>query len=210
MTPFALGGNKGGIPAATVFDDAALGGIINVDQAEAFAVALGPLKVVQERPDDISLDRHTLAYNLGNSLNVLPQIFYALLVVYVPASVQVVIEGSATFGDNQSYWAVLAVNARQDVGEAIWEDLPAHFSVSYTGDAPNRFIAIGMPRLYNYRIGINAIPHEHTRIVVDAEEVNGDGDDGKIIFKYRWRSHSHIGKKIVRVTPTKKWIEEPA
>ncbi len=48
-----MGSNERGVPAATVLDNAALGGIINVDQAEALAVALGPLKVVQEGPDDL-------------------------------------------------------------------------------------------------------------------------------------------------------------
>gem|GEM_PF-6153923 len=124
-----MGGDEGGVPAATVFDDAALCGIINVDQAEALAVALGPLKVVQKGPDDVALDGHILAYDLGNGLNVPLQVVYTLLVVNVAVAVPVIVESGATFGDNQGFWGVLVVNARQDVGEAIREDLPAHCSV---------------------------------------------------------------------------------
>ena len=44
------------VPEAAVLDNAALRGIIHVDQAEAFAIALGPLKVIQEGPDNVALD----------------------------------------------------------------------------------------------------------------------------------------------------------
>ncbi len=91
---FALGGNERGVPAAAVFDDAALGGIINVDQAEALAVALGPLKVVQEGPDDVAFDGHALAYDLGDGLDVRAQVVYTLLIVNVVVAVPVIVEGS--------------------------------------------------------------------------------------------------------------------
>ncbi len=89
---FALGGNEGGVPATTVFDDAALGGIINVDQAEALAESLGPLKVVQEGPDDVTLDWHTLAHDLGDGPYVRTQVVYTLLVVNVVVAVPVIVE----------------------------------------------------------------------------------------------------------------------
>ncbi len=91
---FALGSNEGGISATTVFDDAALSGIINVDQAESLAVALGPLEVVQEGPDDVALDGHALAYDLGDGLDVRAQVVYTLLVVNVVVAVPVIVEGS--------------------------------------------------------------------------------------------------------------------
>src|SRR5581483_2374715 len=124
-----MGGDEGGVPAATVLDDATLGGIIYINQAEAFAVAFGPLKIVQEGPHNVALDGYTLAYGLGNHLNVFAQVVYALLVVNGAIAVPLIVEGGTTFGDNQSFRGVFAVNARQDVGEAVGEDLPAHFSV---------------------------------------------------------------------------------
>src|SRR6266699_4281053 len=159
---FALRGNEGGVPAATVFDDAALAGIIHVDQAEALAVALGPLEVVQEGPHDVALDRNTLAHNLGNVLNVRPQVVYALLVVNVVVAVPVIVEGRATLRDNQSFWGVLSVNARQYDEEAIGEDLPAHFCVRCPRDALNFFIAIGGHSVFRYGHAICAAPHEPT------------------------------------------------
>ncbi len=161
------------VPEAAVLDNAALRGIIHVDQAEAFAIALGPLKVIQEGPDDIALDGHTLANDLGNGLNMRPQVVYALLIVNIAVAVPMIVEGSAAFGDNHRFWGVLAVNARQDVSEAVGEDLPAHFSVGRAGDALDGFKTIGVRRVFSYGPGIFEVPHQPARVVVDAEEVNG-------------------------------------
>ena len=44
------------VPEAAVLDNAALCRVIHIDQAEAFAIALGPLKIIQEGPDNVALD----------------------------------------------------------------------------------------------------------------------------------------------------------
>src|SRR5207237_969803 len=46
------------VPPAAVFDNALLGLEIHVHQPEAHAVAIGPLEVIQERPDQVA--RHRL------------------------------------------------------------------------------------------------------------------------------------------------------
>src|SRR5712691_2364646 len=161
------------VPASALLHDTLLCRVIHVDQAEAFAIALGPLKVIQEGPDNVALDGDALAYDLGNGLNMRPQVVYALLIVNIAVAVPVIVEGSAAFGDNHRFWSVLAVNARQDVGEAIGEDLPAHFSVGRAGDALDGFKTIGVRRVFSYSPGIFEVAHQPARVVVDAEEVNG-------------------------------------
>ncbi len=52
--------DKGGIPATTIFDNAALCGVVNVDDAEALAVAFRPLEVIQQRPDEVTPQRYPL------------------------------------------------------------------------------------------------------------------------------------------------------
>ncbi len=53
-------GNQRGVPVTTVFHRALLSGIIHGDDAKAFAIALRPLIVVEQGPDQIALDRHPL------------------------------------------------------------------------------------------------------------------------------------------------------
>jgi hypothetical protein len=104
-----------------------------------------------------------------------PAVVYALQVVNAVVAVPLIVEGGAAFGDNQSPRGVLAVNAHQDVGEAIGKDLRAHFSVGRARDALDGFVAICWHRAFGYGLGACTPPHEHSRVVVDAEEVDGDG-----------------------------------
>ncbi len=60
----ALRRDKGGIPVTTLFHNAALCGVVNVDDAEAFAVAFRPLEVIQQRPDEITPQRYSLCQRL--------------------------------------------------------------------------------------------------------------------------------------------------
>src|SRR5579872_1936 len=142
LARFALRGNEGCVPVAAIFDDAALGGIINVNKTETFAVALGPLKVVEKGPDNVAFDRYTLSYDLGNGLDVPPQVVYALLIVDIVGAIPLIVEGGTTFGDNQRFWGILSVNTCQDVGETIGEYLPAHFCVGRAGNAFNCYVTI--------------------------------------------------------------------
>src|SRR5437868_2881594 len=45
------------IPASALYGNAALRGIVNIDEAEAFRIAFGPLEVIQQRPDKIARQR---------------------------------------------------------------------------------------------------------------------------------------------------------
>src|SRR5204862_1643203 len=52
--------NRITIPVSTIFDDASLRWIINIDNAEAFSVTKGPLEVIHQRPDKIASERYTI------------------------------------------------------------------------------------------------------------------------------------------------------
>ncbi len=67
-----------GIPVATFLDHAALGGIVDIDNAKAFGVALAPLKIVHQRPDKVAAQGCTLFNGLSASRNIRAQIGDAL------------------------------------------------------------------------------------------------------------------------------------
>src|SRR5690349_7982610 len=92
--------DKRGIPATTIFDDAALGWIIDVDEAKALAISLCPLEVIQERPDKIAFHGHTLTYYLGNGLYMRTQVVDALLIMNGAIAIPVISKGGTTFGNH--------------------------------------------------------------------------------------------------------------
>ena len=57
------------------------------------------------------------------------QIVDALLVVNAVVAIPVICKGGSVFGDDQRLQTVLAVDAREDIGEAGGKDLPAHLGV---------------------------------------------------------------------------------
>src|SRR5262249_61123777 len=56
----ALAGDESSIPAPAVFNDATLRLEIYVDESEAFAIALRPLEVIDERPHQITHHRRAM------------------------------------------------------------------------------------------------------------------------------------------------------
>src|SRR3954469_17650822 len=53
-----------GVPAAAVLHPPLLRGVVDVDDAEPLAVAVGPLEVVHERPDEVALERDAVGDRL--------------------------------------------------------------------------------------------------------------------------------------------------
>ena len=50
------------IPFARIFDDALLGFILYPDKTEAFGVAVRPLEIVQQRPDEVAAHIHAILH----------------------------------------------------------------------------------------------------------------------------------------------------
>src|SRR6185437_363810 len=69
-----IGANHPGIVAAAILDYAALGRVVHVDDAEAFGVALGPLEIVEEGPDEVAAERRTLGDCLPGGAEMIAQV----------------------------------------------------------------------------------------------------------------------------------------
>ena len=87
------------IPVTTIFDDAALGGIVGVDDAEALVIADSPFKVVHEGPDEVAEEGNAFADGLMGLKKVFAQVVEALGVVYLIVFAKRIGEGRAVFGD---------------------------------------------------------------------------------------------------------------
>src|SRR5258708_5485632 len=83
----ALRRDKGGIPATTLFHNAALCGVVNVDDAEALAVAFRPLEVIQQRPDEITSQGYSLYQRPLERLNMFMYITYTLQITDIIAAI---------------------------------------------------------------------------------------------------------------------------
>src|ERR1700710_3012837 len=70
-----------GVPVAAGLDAPDLGVEVDVDQAEALVIAVGPLEVVQERPGEVSGQGDALVRRTGTGREVALQVGDALAVV---------------------------------------------------------------------------------------------------------------------------------
>src|SRR5579875_490004 len=204
--------NELSVPVTAVFDDAALSRIVNVDQAKTLAIALSPLKIIHERPDEVTLDGRALANNFTDRLNMRLEVVYTLRVVNAVVAVQMIVESRATLRNGYGFWSIIAMNTHQDIGETIRKDLPPHLGIRRAGNVCKSLIDLGisMHRLFCLRSSICAILHNHPRIVVDPQEIDGCRNDGQVAIM-DWRGiHPKITKKGFRVLTAKHGVHEPA
>src|SRR6185312_13330167 len=59
--PVPVAADDVGVPVAGALDGAGLGGVVDVDEAEALGVAVRPLEVVQQGPGEVAGERGALA-----------------------------------------------------------------------------------------------------------------------------------------------------
>src|SRR5207253_2287719 len=63
-----VGAGDAGVPAGALFEDASLGEVVDIDQAEALRVAVCPLEVVHQRPDEVAAQIDACLYRgMGGS-----------------------------------------------------------------------------------------------------------------------------------------------
>src|SRR5829696_947031 len=133
---------------------------------------LGPLEVVQERPDEITFEVHAPLQRLVRRPKVGFEKGYTLLISYFALRVDVVVGGAAVFGYVDRGTRVLLVQADEDLGEAVVLDRPAHRGslgvVGYHDPRPDAGEGI---------VGTGVVfAHHAAHVVVDAEEVQGGRD----------------------------------
>src|SRR6266516_6095378 len=107
MAVEAVAGDHLPIPVGAVLQHALLGGVVNVDQAEALGVALFPLEVVQQRPDEVAAQVHPGGDGALRRAEVAIQEADAVGIVDLALRVGVVVEGGAVLGDRQRHRRVL-------------------------------------------------------------------------------------------------------
>src|SRR5689334_2120496 len=78
----AVGGDGVAVPVGGVFGDAALGGVIRIDQADADGVAHGPLEVVGEAPLEVAAEGDAIGAGTLEFAQVAMEIVDALWVVH--------------------------------------------------------------------------------------------------------------------------------
>src|SRR5262249_46278487 len=102
------------VPARAVLRNAALRGVVDVDDPEALAVPLGPLEVVEERPDEVPAKIDSVLERLVNGAHVLVEIRETQAVVNGAVGVDDVVEGGTVLGDDERN-AVVASQAAQEL-----------------------------------------------------------------------------------------------
>src|SRR5579875_2144629 len=139
------------VPVAALFDDAALRCVIHIDDAETLTISFGPLKVIQQRPDEVAAQWRALLQRLRRCLDVLAQVLDALRIADEAIAVPFIGEGGSVLGYEERRYVILAVQAHDQVGERLWVDLPAHCRVACPGtevmiSQPSSAVVVASPR----------------------------------------------------------------
>src|SRR5450759_1825760 len=103
------------IPVPTIFDDALLCWIVDVDDAEAFGIAEGPFEIVHEGPDKIAFQRGALAHRAVRLVKVLAQVMHTAWIMYMAIFAQGIRKSRAVLSNVEGGNLVFFVKARQKV-----------------------------------------------------------------------------------------------
>ena len=95
----ASGAGDLAVPTEGVLGDAPAGGIINVDEPKAFAIAVAPLEIVGQRPVEISPDVHAPFHSLPKTGKIPRQEVDPVGIVDLPVQIDPVIAAQAVFCD---------------------------------------------------------------------------------------------------------------
>src|SRR5690606_14671284 len=95
----AAGGDRVAVPVRAVLPGALTGGVVDVDEAEALGVAVGPFEVVQQRPREVPADVGARLDGPFHGGDVVAQVRDAPLVADAAVAVHRVVERGAVLGD---------------------------------------------------------------------------------------------------------------
>src|SRR3954468_6051324 len=116
------------VPLRAVLEEARLGVVVDPHDAEPLRVAVRPLEVVHERPDEVAAHVDALPDHVEHRLQVPPVVVDAVRVVHL-AVLHPVGEGGTVLGDHERQVRVALVQGGQQVREALRLDVPAHLGV---------------------------------------------------------------------------------
>src|SRR5260370_9452991 len=120
------GTQQRGIPVASLFDHPALGRIVDIDYPKALGIALGPLKIVHQRPDKVAAQWGSLLDGLGASGDMRAQIVDAPGIADPVAAVPDIGESRAVLGHIEIAYRIVAPHIDQQIAQTARIDLPAH------------------------------------------------------------------------------------
>ena len=125
-SPFdAVRGHDLAIEVRALLQDAVLSPVVGVHDAEALAVTVRPLEIVEQGPHEVPAEVDSTADRRVDRGEVAPQVLNALGVPHGPCRIDVVVEGGAVLGYVHRHFAVVPPDAEQDIGEAVGFDCPA-------------------------------------------------------------------------------------
>ena len=112
------------VPEIRILWDASQAIKINLDEAECRAVAACPLKIVQQRPNEITTHLDTLCLSFLHRLDVTVKEVDAPSVVNFAVHRHGVVEVGAVFGNVNRWARISVVEPKQHVAKLLWVDLP--------------------------------------------------------------------------------------
>src|SRR5438094_3489145 len=105
--------DKGRVPATAVFHNTTLCGVVDVDDAEALAVAFSPLEVIQQRPNEVALHWYPLRSCLPEGLKMFMEIVKALRVTDVIAAIPLISKSSTILCHRNGTRSIVMVDSYQ-------------------------------------------------------------------------------------------------
>ena len=112
-------------PLAGLFDDAVLGSVVDVNEAEAGSVAFGPLEIIEQGPDEVPGQIDAFGLRLTYLLQALHMVGRAGGIDHLPL-LNLIVKGCAAFGHNQFMGAVVQAKLPQNLQHAAGVHLPPH------------------------------------------------------------------------------------
>src|SRR6516165_6990689 len=144
---------------------------IDVNHAEAAAVAFRPLEVIDERPDEIAAQFYPGGERAAGGGEVLAQISDAIVVVYGAIRRERIVVARAVLGHVEVRVAVAVAQADQLFGEAARVDRPAHRREARAGRRRAEPCA---------EEALRCMHDVHRRVVIDAKIVDRLSHRGQI------------------------------
>src|ERR1019366_6612963 len=162
-----------GVPEGTALRDPALGAEIHEDDPEPLGVPLGPLEVVQERPDEVAAQVHPGTDGAPGGVQVAVQVADPLEVVDNALRGDVVMGGGAVLGDVQRQAGRLGAQPDQQLVQSLGIDQPAHGGQWHAVRVDVHAVTPVGHRLLTAAQAVAIAQPDHVRrVVVHAEKVD--------------------------------------
>ena len=113
-------------PASAVFDGSLKSFKIDINDAEAHAVAISPLKVIREGPGQIAQDRYAVLNCLVDLAEVVVNITDAAFIADAPVKIDIIRHWNAVFSNEERNVGIIAVNPGEEFVNTGGIDLPHH------------------------------------------------------------------------------------